>query len=242
MATATASSYSVLTLGEAAEAAAERGFGLGGPPNPDDGRRGRVYIRRDLDINSFGVNAFYQAQSGAFVIGEHEEVGPGASGHEELYVVVEGAATFTVDGEDTEAPRGTAIFVRPGTKRSARATEDGTIVLVVGGKPGEAWSMSPGESMGGFFGQLPRQGLRGCARHSPQRPRGPSRERAHPLQHRVHGGVPRPRRSRAGAAGRIGRRLAEVQAAGRRGRGLRPAARRPALPGARRRGGVSIRR
>ncbi len=153
MATATASSYSVLTLGEAAEAAAERGFGLGGPPNPDDGRRGRVYIRRDLDINSFGVNAFYQAQSGAFVIGEHEEVGPGASGHEELYVVVDGAATFTVDGEETDAPRGTAIFVRPGTKRSARATEDGTIVLVVGGKPGEAWSMSPGESMGGFFGK-----------------------------------------------------------------------------------------
>ena len=99
------------------------------------------------------MNAFYQAQSGAIVIGEHEEVGPGASGHEELYVVVEGAATFTVDGEETEAPRGTAIFVRPGTKRSARATEDGTIVLVVGGTPGEAWTPSPGESMGGFFGR-----------------------------------------------------------------------------------------
>jgi hypothetical protein len=152
MAATTTSSYSVITLGEAAEEAAARGFGLGGPPNPDDGRRGRVYIRRDLDITSFGVNAFYQAQSGAIVIGEHEEVGPGASGHEELYVVVEGGATFTVADEEVEAARGTAIFVRAGTKRSARATEDGTIVLVVGGKPGEAWSMSPGESMSGFFG------------------------------------------------------------------------------------------
>ena len=148
----TTSSYSVITLGEAAEEAAERGFGLGGPPNPEDGRRGRVYVRRDLDINSFGVNAFYQAQSGAIVIGEHEENGPGASGHEELYVVVEGAATFTVDGDEIDAPRGKAIFVRPGTKRSAKATEDGTIVLVVGGTPGEAWSKSPGESMAGFFG------------------------------------------------------------------------------------------
>jgi len=147
----TMTSYSVITIGEAAQEAAEHGFGLGGPPNPEDGRRGRVYIRRDLDINSFGVNAFYQAESGAIVIGEHEEVGPGASGHEELYVVVEGGATFTVADEEVEAPRGTAVFVRPGTKRSARATEDGTIVLVVGGTPGEAWSMSAGESISGFF-------------------------------------------------------------------------------------------
>jgi len=152
MATTTTRTYGVLSLGEAAEEAAQQGFGLGGPPTPDDGRRGRVSIRRDLDINSFGVNAFYQASSGAFVIGEHAEDGPGASGHEELYVVVRGSATFTVDGDEVDAPNGTAVFVRPGTKRSARAGEDGTIVLAVGGKPGEAWSMSPGESISGFFG------------------------------------------------------------------------------------------
>ena len=149
----TTTSYSVITLGEAAEEAAARGFGLGGPPNPENGRRGRVYVRRDLDINSFGVNAFYQAESGAILVGEHDETGPGASGHEELYVVVEGGAAFTVDGDEFDAPRGKAIVVRPGTKRSARATEDGTIVLVVGGTPGEAWSPSPGESMSGFYGR-----------------------------------------------------------------------------------------
>jgi len=153
MATATASSYSVITLGEAAEEAAERGFGLGGPPDPEDGRRGRVALRRDLEIRSFGVNAYYQAQQGAPVIGEHDELGPGSSGHEELYVVVEGGATFTVDGEEVGAPRGTAVFVRsPAAKRGARATEDGTIVLAVGGTPGQAWAPGPGESMSGFFG------------------------------------------------------------------------------------------
>jgi hypothetical protein len=152
MATATATSYSVITLGKAAEEAAERGFGLG-PANPEDGRRGRVYVRRDLDITSFGVNAFYQGESGKVVIGEHEERGPGASGHEELYVVVEGGAKFTVDGDEIDAPRGTAVFVPAGTKRSALATEDDTIVLVVGGTPGEAWSKSPGESMAGFYGR-----------------------------------------------------------------------------------------
>jgi quercetin dioxygenase-like cupin family protein len=67
-----------------------------------------------------------QGQSGAFVVGEQDALGPGASGHEELYVVVAGACTFTVDGEDVDAPRGTAVFVgNPAAKRSARATEDG---------------------------------------------------------------------------------------------------------------------
>ncbi len=149
--TATKTSYSVSSLEDASARAAERGFGLGDAPGPDSGR-GRVYVRRDLDINSFGVNAFFQAKSGAIVVGEHDELGPGASGHEELYVVVAGGCAFTVDGEDVDAPQGTAVFVRdPAAKRSALATEDGTIVLVVGGRPGEAFKLGPGESLAGFF-------------------------------------------------------------------------------------------
>jgi len=148
----TQASYSVISLADEGPAAAERGFGLGGPPDPDTGRRGRVHLRRDLDVGSFGVNAFYQAQSGARVIGEHDELGPGASGHEELYVVVDGGAKFVVDGEEVDAPRGTAIFVRnPGAKRSARATEDGTTVLVIGGRAGEAFRPGPGESVTEFY-------------------------------------------------------------------------------------------
>ena len=134
MATTTTTPLSVISLDEAGAAAAANGFGLGGPPDPDTGRRGRVYIRRDLGIESFGVNAFYQATNGAFVIGEHDELGPAGSGHEELYVVVQGACTFTVDGEELDATPGTTVFVRdPASKRSARAKEDGTIVLAVGG-------------------------------------------------------------------------------------------------------------
>jgi hypothetical protein len=148
---ATKTSFSVISLDKAGAAAAEDGFGLGGPPDPEKGRRGRVYVRRDFGIGSFGVNAFFQAMSGARVIGEHDELGPGSSGHEELYVVVAGGCTFTVDGEEVEAPTGTAVFVDPSAKRSARATEDGTIVLVVGGTPGEAFRPGPGESITEFF-------------------------------------------------------------------------------------------
>lgn len=152
MATNTTTPLSVISLDESGAAAAASGFGIGGPSDPDAGRRGRVYLRRDLDIGSFGANAFYQGTAGAFVISEHAEVGPAASGHEELYVVVAGSCRFAVDGDEFEAPRGTAVFVRdPATKRSARAQEDGTIVVVVGGRPGEAFEPGPLESMSGFF-------------------------------------------------------------------------------------------
>jgi hypothetical protein len=153
MTTATTTTpFTVISLEEAGAAAAANGFGMGGPPDPETGRRGRVYIRRDAGIESFGVNAFYQADGGALVIGEHDELGPAGSGHEELYVVVAGDCSFTVGGEEFDAPGGTAIFVRdPATKRSARAKEDGTIVLAVGGRPGEAFKPGPIESISGFF-------------------------------------------------------------------------------------------
>ena len=140
-----------ISLPDAAQAAAARGFGLESQPDADTGIRGRVYIRRDFGIGSFGVNAFYQANAGAIVVQEHNEIGTGASQHEELYVVVEGGCTFVVGGETVDAPRGTAVFVPPETLRSARATEDGTIVLVVGGRPGEPFRIGPGEALGSFF-------------------------------------------------------------------------------------------
>jgi mannose-6-phosphate isomerase-like protein (cupin superfamily) len=45
------------------------------------------------------------------------------SGQEELYVVLDGNATFEVDGETVEAPTGTFVFVRPESRRKATGTE-----------------------------------------------------------------------------------------------------------------------
>jgi tetratricopeptide (TPR) repeat protein len=99
-------------------------------------------IRRALGIEAFGVNAWIAREAGADVIQEHDEV----SGHEELYVVVSGHATFTVDGDEIDAPAGTLVFVRnPKSKRRAVASEAGTRLLVVGGKPGEAYRPLPWE-------------------------------------------------------------------------------------------------
>ena len=49
--------------------------------------------------------------------------------------MIEGAARFTVGGEDVDAAVGTLVLVRPGTHRQAVATKPGTLVLAVGGPP-----------------------------------------------------------------------------------------------------------
>ena len=94
-------------------------------------------LRRHFDIKAFGVNAWTAKEADAALISEHDEV---RSGHEELYVLVSGKATVSVDGESVEAVPGTAVFVRdPESKRSVTALVPGTTVLAIGAKPGEAY-------------------------------------------------------------------------------------------------------
>jgi tetratricopeptide (TPR) repeat protein len=94
-------------------------------------------IRLHFDVQSFGINAWAAQDADATVIPEHDEQ---PSGHEELYLVTTGHATFTVEGERVDAPSGTIVFVRdPAVTRGAVAREPGTTVLSVGGKPGEAF-------------------------------------------------------------------------------------------------------
>jgi len=91
-----------------------------------------IPIREHLGIQAFGINAYLPREDGT-IISEHDEA---PSGQEELYVVLEGMAKFTVGGEDFEAPAGTLVFVRPETRRAASGT---ATVLAVGATPGEAY-------------------------------------------------------------------------------------------------------
>jgi mannose-6-phosphate isomerase-like protein (cupin superfamily) len=96
-------------------------------------RRGRdIPVREHMGIHAFGMNAYTPGEGGT-LISEHDEAG---SGQEELYVVLDGNATFEIDGETVEAPAGTFVFVAPESRR--KATGDGT-VLAVGATPGEAY-------------------------------------------------------------------------------------------------------
>jgi len=102
-------------------------------------------VRRPLDITGFSANAYSARAAGDALIEPHDEDSPGSGRHEELYVVLAGAAAFTVDGDRVEAPTGTLLFVPPGVRREALATAPDTTVLVVGGKPGAALPVSPFE-------------------------------------------------------------------------------------------------
>jgi tetratricopeptide (TPR) repeat protein len=101
-------------------------------------------IRRPLAITAFAVNA-YSAEAGEPVVEPHDETSAGAGAHEELYLVVSGAATFTLAGKALDAPAGTLVAVEPGVMREAVATTGGTMIVVIGGRPDAAMPPSPFE-------------------------------------------------------------------------------------------------
>jgi tetratricopeptide (TPR) repeat protein len=95
-------------------------------------------VRRRFGISAFGSNGYSAEKAGQRVIEEHFE----RDGHEEMYIVLRGRATFQLDDDEIDAKPGTLVFVRPGTRRGAIAAEDGTFVLAVGAKPGVVFEPS----------------------------------------------------------------------------------------------------
>lgn len=116
-------------------------------PGDENDVRVQIDLRRHFDVRSFGISAYRSVAEGE-LFPEHDETGfrIGVSDQEELYVVVGGRATFTVNGERVDAPAGSIVFVRdPAAKRVAVAEEPGTTVVAIGGKPGEAFMPLPEE-------------------------------------------------------------------------------------------------
>jgi quercetin dioxygenase-like cupin family protein len=95
-------------------------------------------VRRRFGVTAFGTNGYSAEKAGHRVIEEHFE----RDGHEEMYIVLRGRATFTLGDDEVDAGPGTLVFVRPGTRRGAIAAEDDTFVLAVGAKPGEVFEPS----------------------------------------------------------------------------------------------------
>ncbi len=92
-------------------------------------------LRRRLGIAAFGANCWTGENAGDPVIERHRE----PDGPEELYVVLQGRATFTLGDETIDAPVGTIVSAPPGTLREAVAAEPATTVLAVGGTEGVAY-------------------------------------------------------------------------------------------------------
>src|SRR3954452_24011352 len=102
-------------------------------------------IRRHFGIRGFGVNAYSAREAGAQVVEEHTEM---QLEHEEIYLVLRGRAKFTVDGNEHELGPGQLVFIRdPALRRGAVALDADTVVLALGGKPGEPHQVSAWEAM-----------------------------------------------------------------------------------------------
>ncbi len=119
-------------------------------PTDDPGDFDWYPLQHHFGLTAFGANAF-GGDAGTQLVAEHDER---ESGQEELYVVVRGTARFTIDGRAFDAPAvSVAAIPDPVVTRSAVASEDGTIVLAVGGpaRSGFASSWNPAN-----FEQVPR--------------------------------------------------------------------------------------
>jgi mannose-6-phosphate isomerase-like protein (cupin superfamily) len=91
-------------------------------------------LRHALGTHVAGLAAFTAERAGQTVVEPHRESADGR-GHEEVYVVLRGRATFTLDGEALDAPAGTLVRVAPAVHRGAVAAEPGTTVLALGREP-----------------------------------------------------------------------------------------------------------
>lgn len=100
-------------------------------------------VRRQFDIQAFGVNAYTPGATGQ-VIEEHTE----REGQEEIYVVLRGRVRFTVGDDEHDLGAGQLVYLRdPSLRRGAVALSDDAAVLAIGGKPGEAFEVSTWEFM-----------------------------------------------------------------------------------------------
>lgn len=112
-------------------------------------------VRHELGVPAFGTNAYVAQRPGEVVIEEHDEL-PDMDGpaHQELYLVLGGAARFRVGSDEFDAPAGTLVFVEdPALVRSAIALEPETVVFAVGGPVGEPFTPS------GWEGRFLERGL-----------------------------------------------------------------------------------
>jgi hypothetical protein len=107
-------------------------------------------LQHALGIDTFGANVFVASRADQTLVEEHDER---TSGQQELYLVLDGEASFELDGEQARVEKGTALAVNdPSVRRSARAVTPGTAVLIIGA--GEGPFMSTWNPM--HFHDIPR--------------------------------------------------------------------------------------
>jgi hypothetical protein len=97
-------------------------------------------LQHFFELTAFGANVYVARADGDQLLGEHDESG---SYQEELYVVLRGEATFTLDGETFDVPElGVVSVPEPSVRRVAYAKSARTAVLALGGEQRQSFRSS----------------------------------------------------------------------------------------------------
>lgn len=106
----------------------------GDDPSIESFRGVFLKIRRALDTTAFGINELRMPPGFEGV--EHDETD---TGHEEVYVALEGTGTFTIDGDEMTIAAGDYLRVSPEATRKVVAGPEGLRFVVVAAKPQPAY-------------------------------------------------------------------------------------------------------
>ena len=103
-----------------------------------EGAHGGVFkpVGRSLGVTAFGVNV-EQFPQGHEHYPDHDHA---KDGQEEVYVVLSGQATLTIDGEEHVMRPGSIAYVPAGHSRRFTTPDDGVQIVAIGGTPGAAFS------------------------------------------------------------------------------------------------------
>jgi uncharacterized cupin superfamily protein len=94
----------------------------------------------ELGVESFGIQLLeFPAGFDAYPEHDHAE-----DGQEEVYLIMAGAAEFSVDGERVPVQTGDMIRVEAGSRRTLRPGAAGVRILAIGAVPGGTYERPEG--------------------------------------------------------------------------------------------------
>ena len=100
----------------------------GDDPNIESFRGVFMKMRRALGTTAFGINEVRMPPDAAGM--EHDEV---ETGHEEVYLILDGTGRFVVDGEEVDVATGDYLHVAPSATRQVTAGPEGMRFVAIGG-------------------------------------------------------------------------------------------------------------
>jgi hypothetical protein len=102
--------------------------------------------RASLGVSSFGMQVMNFPPNFGELYPNHDHA---ATGQEEVYFVLDGAADFDLEGEHVHLKPNMALRVGAETKRKISTGDQGAQILALGGTPGTAYEAPEFTKLGG---------------------------------------------------------------------------------------------